>query len=94
MAKKPESESSTALLDAPTTAAEQKPALPQPSTTAPTMREARERFINRCLHDWGREQFLADRGCDPAPGHVDKLVEKAGRMFDRLFEKRPVTNNL
>lgn len=60
----------------------------------PTRETARDRFINRCLHDWGRDQFLADRGCDPNKGHVDKLVEKASRLFDRLFADRPVTSNL
>lgn len=73
------SETDTALLDAPTEL---------------TRGQARDNFINKCLHDWGVAQFMAERGCDPAPGHIDKLIEKAGRMFDRLFEKRPVTDNI
>lgn len=84
MARKPEAESDTALLDAPP--AQEKPQL--------TMHEARERFINRCLHDYALGEFIAQRGCDPSPVLVEGLIKRAGRIFDALFEKRPVTNNL
>lgn len=67
----------------------------QGAPAAPLTREqARDHFVNKCLHAWGLEQFLGERGCKPEAGHVDSLVEKAGRLFDRLFEKRPITPNL
>lgn len=74
---------------------------PSPSDTAKPkpplkadLKAAREKFINQCLLDWGKEQWAQDRGCDPGPGHVDKLVAKAGRLFDALFTRRPLTSNL
>lgn len=87
MVKRNHDEGDTALLDTDETQAPQ---------AAPklTRAEARDIFINKCLRDWGVEQFLNDRGCKPEAGHVDTLVEKSGRLFDRLFEKRPITSNL
>jgi hypothetical protein len=88
MAKRTHDDGDTAVMDQPETTAEAQPAKPLTRT------EARDAFVNRCLRDWGLEQFLNDRGCKPEAGHVDSLVEKATRLFDRLFEKRPITSNL
>lgn len=83
MAKRTHEDGDTALLDQPETEA------------APLTREqARDSFVNRCLSEWGVAQFLAERGCDPKAEHVANLHEKAKRLFDRLFDKRPITSNL
>ena len=93
MAKRTEPDTDTALLD-PEVQPEAK-AEPKAKGEPPLTRQAaRDHFINRCLHDWGRDQFLADRACRPEAGHVAKLVEKAGKLFDLLFETRPITPNL
>lgn len=79
MAKKPDYDGDTALQDAP---------------AAPKNETARDRFINRCLHDWALQEFMLQRGCDPGTTLVQSLAHKAGRMFDQLFANRPITSNL
>lgn len=66
----------------------------EPEEYVLTRQEARDRFVNRCLLVWGVEQFVAEKACRPADGHVEKMVIKAEGLFDLLFGKRPITANM